>query len=147
MFARLGLKAFERAHLRIMLEWLMPLAMQTTQGIVLAKAVMDELRARRIVLPAIRVLELLCAEAATRAQREVYRLLTVPLVDNHRAALDRLLTTTPGKSMSLLTWIRQPPGEPSGRSLLTHIDRLKVVRAPEKWRTSCVCRAYRRFKD
>jgi hypothetical protein len=50
----------------------MPLALQTTQGMVLAHAVANELRARRILLPTV---------ALTRAEREAFRRLTSGLTD------------------------------------------------------------------
>jgi hypothetical protein len=42
------------------------------------QAAVDELRRRHIVLPPATI-ERLCAEVSTRAQRQVYRLLTDPL--------------------------------------------------------------------
>ena len=51
----------------------MPLALQTTQGMVLAHAVANELRARRILLPAVALIEKMCAIALTRAEREAFR--------------------------------------------------------------------------
>ena len=59
----------------------------------------------------------------------MYRLLTEPLTVEHRNSFDKLLINAPGKSVRLLTWLRQPPGEPSARSLLAHIDRLTALRA------------------
>ena len=38
LFARLGLESFSRGHVRNLVAWLTPLAMQTTQGLVLAQA-------------------------------------------------------------------------------------------------------------
>lgn len=129
VLARLGLESFRRSHGRNLVTWLTPLAMQTTQGFVLAQALVAELRARRIVLPPIRVLELLCAQAATRAQREVFRLLTEPLSAEHRQQLDGLLVVAPGRSISALAWVRQPPGAPGARNIMGHIARLEAVRA------------------
>lgn len=129
LFARLGLESFSRAHIRELVAWLIPLAMQTTQGLVLAQALVAELRSRHNALPPARVLEHLCAQSATRAQREVHRLLTESLDTRHRSALDSLFATVPGRSMTLLAWVRQPPGAPSARSVLAHIDRLKAIRA------------------
>ena len=129
VLARLGLESFRRSHGRDLVTWLTPLAMQTTQGLVLALALVAELRVRAIVLPPIRVLELLCAQAATRAQREVFRLLTDPLTAKHRQRLDSLLVVAPGRSISALAWVRQPPGAPGARNIMGHIERLKAVRA------------------
>jgi hypothetical protein len=82
--------------------WLEPTAMQTTRGLVLARAVVEELRKRRIVLPTVAVIERLCAEAATRAQRKVFSLLTDGLDTERRTKLDRLLELREGNPYSSL---------------------------------------------
>jgi hypothetical protein len=46
---------------------------------ILARALVEELRRRLIVLPSLAVLERICAEAATRAQRRIFALLTEDL--------------------------------------------------------------------
>ena len=74
--------------------------MQTTQGVVLARALADELRARHVLLPPVPVIEKLCATALTRAERATFRRLTVPLTDSHRAALDGLLVVRGGFGIS-----------------------------------------------
>ncbi len=51
----------------------MPLALQTTQGMVLAHAIASELRARRILLPTVALIEKMCAIALARAEREAFR--------------------------------------------------------------------------
>jgi TnpA family transposase len=125
---RLGLTLFTRAHFREMVTWLVPTAMQTIQGVVLVRAAIDELRGRRIVLPPVRVLELLAAQATTRADRQVFARLAEPLTSEQRRGLDALLELRPGTPYSLLAWLRMPPGAPSARAVLTHISRLQVIR-------------------
>jgi TnpA family transposase len=71
LLARLGLAQFGQQHYRVLVELLLPVAMQTTQGIVLAQAAVDELRRRHVLLPPVTALEKLCGAVATRAQREV----------------------------------------------------------------------------
>lgn len=51
LLTRLGLAQFARQHYRELVEFLLPVAMQTTQGIVLAQAAVDELRRQRVLLP------------------------------------------------------------------------------------------------
>lgn len=71
LLARLGLAQFGRQHYRALVERLLPVAMQTTQGIVLAQAAVDELKRRHVLLPAVAALEKLCASVAARAVRRV----------------------------------------------------------------------------
>jgi hypothetical protein len=125
---RLSLKQFDRVTHRQIAKWLLPIAMQATQGIVLAQALIEELRRRRIVLPPVPVIERLCAEVATRAQRQVHRALTESLTDEQRRKLDQLLESRDGGSHSLLAWLRLPPGAPSARNILSHIERLQEIR-------------------
>jgi hypothetical protein len=125
---RLGLTLFTRTHFRELVTWLVPTAMQTIQGIVLVRAVIDELRARRIVLPPVRVLELVAAQASTRADRQVFARLAEPLTAEQQRGLDALLELRPGSPYSLLAWLRMPPGAPSARAVLTQISRLQVIR-------------------
>jgi len=125
----LQLSQFDRAHYRAVADWLLPIALQTTQGMALAQAVVDELRRRHIVVPPVATIERLCAEVSTRAQRQVYRLLTDPLLPQQRKALDSLLLLREGRRVSTLTWIRQSPGAPSAKAVLAHIERLQAIRA------------------
>lgn len=125
----LGLQLFTREHYKELAHWLVATAMQTTQGFLLARAVVEELRQRHIVVPPVRVVELLVATASTRAQREVYRLLTAPLSSEQRQSLDAILEQRPGTPYSTLAWLRTPPGAPSARAILAHIERLKTIRA------------------
>jgi hypothetical protein len=129
IFGRLGLKQFDRITHREIAKWLLPTALQTTQGLVLAEAVVEELRKRRIVLPPVLAIERVCAEVATRAQRQVHRALTEWLTDEQRTKIDELLESRNGGSHSLLAWLRLPPGAPSARNILSHIERLQEIRA------------------
>ena len=76
LLERFELRQFDRSYYRELIDWLMPLALQTTQGMVLAHAVANELRARRILLPTVALIEKMCAIALTRAEREAFRRLT-----------------------------------------------------------------------
>lgn len=131
LIERMRLSPFNRSLYRAIAEWLLPIAMQTTQGMALAQAVVEELRRRNIVLPPVAAIERLCAEVSTRAQRQVFKLLTAPLSDAQRAALDKLLELREGGSTSTLAWLRQSPGAPSARAVLNHIERLQAIRSLE----------------
>jgi hypothetical protein len=125
---RSGLRQFGRGDYRSLTEWLTPLAMQTTQGMVLAQALAEELRVRHVLLPPIPVIEHLCATALTRAERATFDRLTKPLTEAHRAALDSVLTVRTGEATSTLAWLRQAPGNPSANAVLAHLARLRAVR-------------------
>ena len=128
LFALLGMKPFSTRHYRDLAEWLEPTALQMTRGMILAQAVVEELRKRLVVLPPVAVIERLCAEAATRAQRRVLTLLTEDLSSEQKAQLDVLLEMREGSPYSTLAWLRQPPGAPTARTILVHIERLRSIR-------------------
>jgi hypothetical protein len=58
---------------------------------VLIRAVIDQLRNKRVIIPPLSVIERLCAEAITRADRRLYRKLTGGLSEVQRTALDDVL--------------------------------------------------------
>ncbi len=89
--AYLGVKPFGLAHYRQAVHATTELALQTDKGIVLAVSVLDTLRHRHIILPTLDVIERVCAEAITRANRRIYEALSEPLADTHRHRLDDLL--------------------------------------------------------
>jgi hypothetical protein len=71
--------------------WLMPIALSTDQGMVLMEALIEELRARHVVLPAVSTLERLGWETRRRAQQQVFTTLTEGLSEEQKRQLDALL--------------------------------------------------------
>jgi hypothetical protein len=108
LFSLLGLEQFGTKHYREISAWMGSTALQTTQGIVLVQTALDELRRRLVVLPSLTVVERLCAEVATRAQRKIFALLTSDLTDTLRTELDQLLEPRDGSPYSTLAWLRLP---------------------------------------
>jgi len=95
----------------------------------LAVSVLDTLRLRHIILPTLDVIERVCAEAITRANRHIYEALSEPLADTHRRRLDDLLKRRDNGKTTWLAWLRQSPVKPNSRRMLEHIERLKVWQA------------------
>jgi hypothetical protein len=128
LLSLLDMKQFSTRHYRALSEWLEPTALQTTRGMVLAQVVVEELRKRLIVLPPASVIERLCAEAATRAQRKILTILLEDLSREQKSQLDGLLEMREGSPYSTLAWLRLPPGPPTARAILAHIERLRAIR-------------------
>ena len=126
--AWLNLTPFGVSHYRRLVHQLAELAQQTDRGIALAAALVDAVRQQHLVMPAVEVIDRICAEALTRGTRLVYEALTAPLSDHHRRALDGVLAVQEGTKASGLAWLRQPPGPPNAKHVLAHIERLKAVR-------------------
>lgn len=125
--AAFGFEQFAMRHYRPAVNSLDALAWQTDKGIVLATAVVESLRQQSILLPAINVIERICAEAITRATRRIYAALTSALTEEHHRQLDALLNLRENSKTSTLTWLRQSPGAPNAKHLLGHIDRLEAM--------------------
>ena len=125
----LSLEPFGLAHYRQAVRTATELALQTDKGIVLAASVLDALRHRHIILPTLDVIERVCAEAITCANRRIYEALSEPLSDVHRRRLDDLLKRRGNGKMTWLAWLRQSPAKPNSRHMLEHIERLNAWQA------------------
>ena len=126
----LGLRTFTTlGHYRGAANSLNELASQTDKGVVLAHALADFLRSKSILLPTVDVIERICAEAITRANKRIYAALSDPLTRVHRQRLDELLTHKEGGKTTKLAWVRLSPKKPNSRHMLQHIERLKAWQA------------------
>jgi len=108
--AAFGYRPFTVTEYRRCRSVLMALALQTNKAVVLAQALLEALRADRIIVPAARVIDRCCAEARARGTRLLYRRLTAGLAADQCRQLDRLLQPRAETRMLLLTGLRQPPG-------------------------------------
>ena len=120
---------FSLSHFRQAVHALAELALQTDKGVVLATQVLDTLRQRRIIIPALDVIERVCAEAITSANRCIYAALADSLSAPHRQRLDDLLKCKEGSKTTWLAWLRQSPAKPNSRHMLEHIERLKALQS------------------
>jgi TnpA family transposase len=124
-----GFKLFGLDQYRAAVQELVELAMQTDKEIVLANALIEHLRRQRIVVPAVDVIERVCAESITKANRRIYAALTGDLSAVHRRRLDDLLKRTEAGKLTRLGWLRQSPVKPNSKHMLKHLERLKAWQA------------------
>lgn len=122
-------RQFNAADYRSLSTWLLPLALQSDQSMVLGRAVLNEVRARRIIVPPLPVIERLCAETATRALRHIYAALTAPLAGEQRKQLDALFLPYEDRQISVLAWLRLPVSKTGPRHMNTLLARLHRVRS------------------
>ena len=127
--AYLCVEPFGLAHYKQAVHATTELAMQSDQGVVLAANLLDALRHQRIIIPTLDVIERVCAEAITRANRRIYAALSEQLSDTHRHRLDDLLKRRDNSKTTWLAWLRQSPVKPNSRHMLEHIERLKAWQA------------------
>jgi hypothetical protein len=123
-----GFRPFAARHYRQAGLDLDDLAAQTDKGIVLATALVRQLRDRKVLLPSSGVIERICAEAITRGNRRIHAALNEPLSPEHRHALDGLLKLRQSGKITVLAWVRQSPGAPNPKHMLEHLERLAALR-------------------
>ncbi len=124
-----GFRPFTLRVYRSLSHWLMPIALFTDEGIVLVEALIEELRTRRVIAPALSTLERLAWETRRRAQQHVFTTLTATLSEGQKRQLDALLVVPEGEQRSPLVWLREPPGPSKPTSFLKVIERLRFIRA------------------
>lgn len=126
-----GFRSFCRPIQAELQAWLLPVALTTTSGPALARMLLDEVRRRRIIVPGITPIERMVGKALLDGERHVAELLTQKLTVAQRERLDALLRKHDERPVSVLTWVRQPPGKPGRRAFTAILDRLTVLRAIE----------------
>jgi|GEM_PF-1913452 len=120
---------FSRHQYRDLALWLLPTALSTDSGVALVTALIEEMRTRKIVAPALYVVERLAWETRRRAQRQIFAKLTLDLTPVQEEALDQLLTVLPERTQTQLAWLRQPPGKPAPATILKLLERLVFIRS------------------
>ena len=120
-----GYQTFARNNYAGYVEYISQLAVETDRGIVLAQQLISHLRNTHILLPTPLVIEKICAEAITRANKIIYERLTADLTQTHLAKLDELLCLKDGTKLTHLAWLSQSPLKPNSRHMNAHIDRLQ----------------------
>ncbi|GGM29270.1 hypothetical protein GCM10009425_44790 [Pseudomonas asuensis] len=84
----------------------------------LATTLVESLRRKTVLLPSPGIIERICSEAITRANRCVYNRATVAA-----------LTTFSSDGTTWLACLRQSPVKPNSRHMLEHIERPKAWQA------------------
>jgi hypothetical protein len=97
--------------------------------LVLAGALVEDLRRQSIIFPVMKTIERIIAEAITRANRRIHAMLTDSLSVDHCLRLEGLLKRRESSNLTWLTWLRQSPKKPNSRHMLEHIKRLKALQA------------------
>lgn len=123
-----GFRSFTMRAYRELSVWLFPQALATDSGPALVRALIEEMRSRRILMPGITTVEGLGWEVRRRAQRKTFQLLTEGLTDLQRTQLQGLLAVPASSRQSVLVWLRQPPGAASPANFQKVIERLRWIR-------------------
>ena len=129
IIARFGYKAFTKPLVREFVHWLTPSAGEVPRAEPLAISLIEELRRRRILIPARRTVELIVRHAIRRAENVRISARTRDLYPDHPDALRALIAPPESGEVSTLSWLKAAPKSASSKSIKAVLDRLKVVRA------------------
>ena len=121
-----GYQSFGKAHAKEAVALVKELALQTDKPILLAQGLLEHFRSEFILLPSINSVDRICAQAITKANRQIYSTLSKPLTDEQRQRLDALLKRKDDVGITTLAWLRQSPARPNARNMLEHIERLRA---------------------
>jgi hypothetical protein len=114
-----------RAGLR---PWLEERAIGVTDGRALLAMFLDELRARKIVIPGITVVERMAAEAMHVAESRMVAKIDQALDAATQARLDGLVNEKTNDRQSRFSWLREPTPRVRSASLLEMLDKIDLVR-------------------
>jgi TnpA family transposase len=123
-----GYRSFSMKDYKSAIESLETTAWQTDKGIVLIRELIENFRHHKILLPSINVIERICAEAITQAERRIYTSLTESLTNEQKSQLDALLLMYGSSKTSILMWLRLSPAAYNPKHMLEHIERLNTIK-------------------
>jgi TnpA family transposase len=133
-----GYTTLSIANYRSLSAWLTQQARGTDSGLALVTLLVEEIQRRRIVVPALPVVERMTLAARARARQEAYTVLTADLTIDQRAKLDELFTLRAESRHTYLGWVRQSLGAANPTNILSCIERLTYLRGfgiPTVWAT------------
>ena len=125
---RLGLRLSRRGDLPLMMRHATDAAAATDKGALIVGAVVDGIRAARIVLPSPDTIERVGLAGRARARKLAADTLIAPLTAEQITGLDALLVNDPALKRSPLAWLRDVPEAPGTNNLNEIIERLTYVR-------------------
>lgn len=124
-----GFRHFNAQAYRDLSRWLLPIAEGTDSGESLVTALIDEMRRREIIFPALYAVERLAWENRRRAQERVFGRFVEKLTEDRLERVDALLVVPEGKEETPLNRLRHPPGPPSPKNFKEVLDWLKFIRS------------------
>lgn len=129
LFERMKMRPFGPSDVRALTGWLTPAAQTMRQADALADMVVEELRRRRILLPARGALEAIIHVAIRRGIRIGHRALAGGLSEQQKLDLEKLLDPREGTSATILAWARTPALSPTAVNLDRIAERVQFLRS------------------
>jgi hypothetical protein len=113
----------------MMIEAAAQAAWSTDRGQPIAAAVVNALRASRIILPAAGVIERTAIAGRARARTRAAHALLAGISERQIAQIDELLILDPSANLTPFAWLKAVPIAPKADHVRELLDRLKLVRA------------------
>ncbi len=128
IIALLGLRAMRQSDYRPSIMAAAQTAVATERGEPIVRAILEDLKLRRVIVPLPDLIERLALAGRAWARRQAYRDLTRNLSETTRAGLAALLTTRVEQERTQHGWISEVPEGPKLKTLTGVITRLQVLR-------------------
>ena len=128
IIALLRLHTIRQADYRMSITAAAQAALGTERGEPIVRAILEDLKLRRVVVPLPDLVERLALAGRAWARRQSYRDLIRGLDDPSRCTLEAMLTTRAEDERSQHGWISEVPEGPKLKNLAGLIDRLEVLR-------------------
>ncbi|MBM3795952.1 MAG: Tn3 family transposase [Acidobacteria bacterium] len=126
-----GFRSFT-VEVRVELEaWMKSQVHRWNTPVGMLMALLDQMRLRHIVIPALSTVEDLAWRTHRRVELEALAKLATGLTPTQRAEIETLLIPAAGDDDRTLTWLRRPLGTPGVAGMLDLLDRLDFVRSYE----------------
>ena len=129
LFEKMKMRPFASSDVRALTGWLTPAAQTLRRADVLADMVVEELRRRRILLPARGALEAIIHVAIRRGIRIAHRALAGGLSEGQKRDLDKLLDPRAGTNVTIHAWARTPALSPTAINLDRIAERVQLLRS------------------
>jgi len=123
-----GFQSFDDQTQPAVAAWLLPLAIDTDDGLTLITSLQEELRTRHIIHSSLDGLEEFVWQVRHRAHRELHQRLTTPLEPHHYQALAQLLSNQLDTAQTTLSWLQNPPSQASPTEFNRWAERLTLLR-------------------
>ena len=125
----LDVRPFRRDDTRTVVRVALEQANGTDRGDAIVSAMIEHLRDKRVLLPAIATMEKIALAARAIARKRAHKNLVEGLHPDRIATLEALLTVIDEQGRTPVAWLREWPETPRQKSLVGIVERLQVVRA------------------
>ncbi|HDR8205102.1 TPA: DUF4158 domain-containing protein, partial [Bacillus cereus] len=123
-----GFRNFTIREYRVVSQVLLQYALENGNALHLIQITIEELKKRKIILPAMTTIERMVWEVRRRAEVKIFRLLNSSLAMEHIQKLNCLLLPMEDSTKTYLAWLREIPSSHSPDSFLKVVEKLEYIR-------------------